>query len=77
MKQKSGEVGANFTIEAAILVPIFLLVIMLGVKGAVNLYEETVEMAIIEGNIEIDSVKNFRMYAFGEDIISFLGKKGD
>ena len=70
-------IEASFTLEAAILVPIFLLIIVLSVRGAISLYDETLEMTTVTENLKIDQVNDFRLYAFGEDITSLWKEKGE
>lgn len=65
---------AMMTLEAAVIVPVFFLIIYGSVGISVDMYQE-IELSAnaIEDNCNIDAVKNFRHINIGEDIVSFMG----
>lgn len=62
------------TLEAAVIVPVFFLIIYGSVGLSVDMYE-TIETSsnAIEENEQIDAVKNFRHINIGEDLVSLVG----
>jgi len=65
---------AMMTIEAAVIVPVFFLIIYGSVGLSIDMYEAIeISANAIEDNMAIDAVKNFRHINIGEDIVSFLG----
>lgn len=70
-------IPALMTLEAAVIVPVFFLIVYGSVGISVSMYEE-IEMSAneITANNEIDAVKNFRYINIGQDLVS-LGKGGE
>ena len=62
------------TLESAVIIPIFFLIVFVSVGIATDMYE-TIDASSkdIEENEKIDAVKNFRYINIGEDIVSFSG----
>lgn len=65
---------AMMTLEAAVIVPVFFLIIYGSIGLSVDMYE-VIEVSAnkIEDNESIDAVKNFRHITIGEDLVSFVG----
>ena len=64
--------SAMMTLEAAVIVPIFFLIIFASVGLATDMFSEiNVAAENITENKNIDAVKNFRYINIGEDLVSF------
>lgn len=62
------------TLEAAVIVPVFFLIIYGSVGLSIDMYENIETSAnAIEENEQIDAVKNFRHINIGEDLVSLVG----
>ena len=61
---------AALTVEAAILIPFYMMLVSLGVKTAVDLYQDVrMEAESLAPSSEYESVKLFRLTEAGEKLL--------
>ena len=63
MKKKLTLLRASYTVEASILIPLFLMMMAVAMETGISLYQETVQEAEQEGLADVWAVEDFYRFS--------------